>query len=97
MSVFDRHISTQITASAVTPYTNLQDWLDDLDALGALASRQDLTSHLMQAPAGVDPLLIEMIEDAIAGQTVWPPEGYRPGANARTLIRQIEEFEVPTP
>ena len=97
MSAFDRHIANQVAATAATPYANLQDWLDDLDALGALASRQDLTNHLMQAPAGVDLKLIEMIEDAIAGLTVWPPEGYRPGARAQTLIRQIEEFEAPRP
>lgn len=97
MSVFDRHIAAQVVATAVTPYANLQDWLDDLDFMGALASRQELISHLMQAPADVDPKLIEMIEDTIAGLTVWPPEGYRPGAHAQETIRQIEEFEAPRP
>jgi len=86
-----------MAATAVTPYANLQDFHDELDALGALASRQELTALLMRAPPGVDPELIELIEDAIATQTIWPPAGYNPGAKAKEMIQQIEEFEAPAP
>jgi len=81
------HIS-HITAAAI----EAQDWTDALDQLGALASADDLQRLLATAPAGVDPELLEMVQDAIQTQLQWPPVGYQPSAKAQQLIGRIDAF-----
>lgn len=78
------HIS-RITSAA-------QAWIDELDALGALASVNDLQRMRATAPAGVDPELLEMVQDAIQAQLQWPPIGYVPSVAAGQLIDRIDAF-----
>lgn len=76
----------------------LQAWIDDLDALGPLASAKDLAAHLAKAPPGIEaiePGLIDLVRENIGDQRVWPPLGYEPGTAALALIEQIDELPCP--
>lgn len=73
MSVFTRFAEAQVAAAAIPPYAGtIQDWMDDLDAMGAEATADDLMAHLVCRPEGVDSDLVSMVLDSIAEKREQP-------------------------
>lgn len=65
---------------------SVQDWVDDLDSLGALAGKNELRAHLECVPPGVDPELLAFVQSCLH----WPPKYYMPSRLAAEFMALID-------